>query len=510
MSFELNKESVRTGGKLKEASFEQKLDTDITLPDYCADIKKILRCTVEPGVHTVSLSGERVNAKGTGTVRVVYLAEGDRIDVYEKSCDLSASVTFKDISPETAVTALCAVDFVNCRAVSQRKIAVNASISTIFSCYGARQESYALRAEKDCIQVKAQKVSCENSLCFAEKTFDMAETVALNSEHPPVGKIIGCSSRAVNVSHKLSSGKLLIKGEAVTDICYLTESGKNELHSFSHSMPISQIIDLRQLEDTALCKIKLRVCQQLCSVKADSSGSNRLVDIALRVSAFIEGFEKKDIEVITDCYCTDFEIKERFENPYFICPVREISEARQIKGEIELSTPVKEICFVSCTGITKSVRCTGDKAQFDCSALMFIMYTDENGVPCCQEKNLDFAFDYSIVKKCTEPFADFSVESLGVCVSSFSKDRAELTLDFRVEGSVCSNYDGKILRELTVFEDKPLRSNEAALSLYFADKGEELWEIAREHNSTVELIMQENELKTQTVAEKAMLLIPCV
>lgn len=510
MSCELKKDCVRTGRKLKETSFEQKIDMDITLPDYCADIKKILKCSVEPGVHTVSRSGERVNAKGTGTVRVVYLAEGDKIDVYEKNCDLSSTASFKDITPETAITAFAAVDFVNCRAVSQRKIAVNASVSTIFYCYVAKEESYAMKNEKDNIQAKTEKISCENNLGFFEKTFDMAETVALNSEHPTVGKIIDCSSRILNVSHKLSQGKLLIKGDAVTDIRYLTDDGKNTIHAFSHSMPISQIIDLRQVPDDALCKIRLRVCQRLCSCKADSSGSNRLVDIALRVSAFIEGFEKKELEVITDCYCTAYEIKESFEKPDFLCPIREINEPGQIKGELELSSEAKEICFVSCTGISYDIKCTEDKAKFDCSALMFIMYIDENGVPCCQEKNLDFEFDYAIVKKCGEPFGSFSIESAGVTLNSFSKDKAELTLDFNISGNVYGNYDGKILRSLTVFDDKPLKNGEAALTLYFADKGEQLWNIAREHNSSVELIMKENGIKGQTVAEKSMLLIPCV
>lgn len=510
MSLELKKESVKTGAKQKEVSCEQKLDMDITLPDYCADIKKILRCTVEPGIHTVSVSGERISAKGTGVLRIIYLAEGDKIDVYEKSCELSASSQLKDILPDDAVTAIAAVDFVNCRAVSQRKIAVGANVSTIFSLFGSKQEGYALKDEKGRIQVKTEKLSCESNAGFFEKTFDMAETVALNSEHPPVGKILSCSSRVANISHKLSQGKLLIKGDAVTDICYITEKGKNELHSFSHSMPVSQIIDLGNVPDEALCRPKVRVSQHLCSLKADSSGSNRLIDIALRVSALVEACEKKECEVITDCYCTDFEIKEAFEKPALVCPVRQVNEARQIKGEIELPSPAREICFVSCNGIKKNIRCTEDKAQLDCSALIFIMYIDENGVPCCHEKNMEFDFSYSIVKKCSEPYALFDVEALGASVNSLSRDKAELTLDFAVSGNIYCGYEGKILRSLSIFEDKPVKSGEAALSLYFAEKGEALWDIARAHNSTVELIMQENAVKKQTVEEKQLLLIPCV
>ena len=510
MSLELKKEYIKTGRRLKETSCEQKLDMEISLPDYCADIKKILRCTVTPGIHTVSLSGERASSKGTGTVRIIYLAEGDKIDVYEKSCELSSAVVLKDISPDMTVTAEAVADFVNCRALSQRKINVNSGISTIYSCYGAVEQQYAVADEKSTVQTKKEKISCENSLGFFEKTFDLGETAALNSEHPAVGKIISCSCRVVNESHKLSQGKLLVKGDAVTDICYLTENGKNELHRFSHSMPVSQIVDLRQIPDSAICRIRLRVCQQLCSVKADSSGSNRLVDISLRVSAFVEAYEKAEREVITDCYCTQHETEEVFDVPQLICPVREINEARQIKGEIELSSSAREICFIRCTEISKSIRCDEDEVRFDCSALVFIMYIDENGVPCCQEKNLDFDFSYALVKKCAAPFACFTVEGAGISASRPTGDKVEITLDFNVSGNVYGNYEGRILKSLTVCEDKPKQNNSAALTVYFAEKGEELWNIAREHNSTAELIMKENSLKSRVISEKLMLMIPCV
>lgn len=509
MSSELKKEVIKTGKKLKETSCEQRIDMDITLPDYCADIKKILRCNLMPGVHTVSLSGERVSAKGTGTVRVIYLAEGDKLDSFEKSVDLSASVQIKELSPESIVTATAVADFVNCRAVSQRKIGISAGVSTIFSLYGAGEDFFALAEEEGSIQAKKEKLMCEKHLGFFEKIFDLSETVSLAGGHPPVGKIISCSCRVANPSHKLSSGKLLIKGEAVTEICYVPEKSENTFHILSHSMPISQIIDLRDVEDGANCAVRLKVCQQLCTVKADSSGSNRLVEVALRVSAFVHAYEKKECEVITDCYCTDFETEQSFEVPDFLCPVREISEQGQAKAEVELSSPVKEICFAKCLETAENIKYTEDNVKLECSALVLIMYIDDNGVPCLAEKNLDFDLSYSIVKKCSEPFGSFEIEPIGLSCAVSAGSKTELTFDYLVSGRVYCSCEKKILKKLTVLEDKPKKSGDAALTLYFTDKDENLWDIARSHNTTVGLIMEENGLKTESLKEKVMLLIPC-
>ena len=509
MSCELKKEGIKTGKKLKEASAEQRIDLDITLPDYCADIKKILRCSIMTGVHSVSVSGERVSTKGTGIVRVIYLAEGDKTDVFEKSVDLSSAVQLRELSPDTVVTAHSVVDFVNCRAVSQRKISISASVSTIFSLYGSGEDFFAV-ADEDCdIQSRREKTVCENHLGFFEKTFDLAETVSLAGEHPPVGKIISCAGHVVNPAYKLSGGKLLVKGDAVTDICYIPEKSENTFHTLSHTMPISQIIDLRDVPDTAGCAVSLRVCQQLCTPKADSSGSNRLVDVALRVSAFVHAFEKKECEVITDCYCTGWETEESFDFSDMLCPVREISEIRQAKGEVELSSPVREICFVKCLEITKNIKYTEDKVQLDCSALVLVMYIDDKGAPCLAEKNLDFDFSYSIVKKCTEPFGSFEIEPVGLNAVMSAGDKLELTFDYSLSGRVYCKNDKKILKSLTVFKDKPKKSDGAALTVYFTDKGESLWDIARSHNTTVKLIMEENGLESESVKENTMLMIPC-
>jgi len=61
----------------------------------------------------------------------------------------------------------------------------------------------------------------------------------------------------------------------------------------------------------------------------------------------------------------------------------------------------------------------------------------------------------------------------------------------------CSDSDGK-------------KTSGAALTVYFADAGEEIWDIARRYNTTVEAVEQENGITGETVAQKCMLLIPGV
>ncbi|MBQ7005729.1 MAG: DUF3794 domain-containing protein [Clostridia bacterium] len=509
MSFEIAKQEIRTGKKLYEISDGQRIEPEIVLPDYCKEIKKLLKCTFVPGIHSVNRSGERVTAKGTGVIRVLYLGEDDTVDVFDKSCDLASSVQMKDMPEDAVITAKQNVDFLNCRVTGQRKLSVSIGISTVFTCLCTRCEEIIGKPVQSELQTRHEKHLCETFYGFCEKTFDMSETVVLNSEHPSVGKIVSTDSFCKVESCKISSGKLLVKGEVIIDIHCLEENGVNRFHRVSHSMPVSQIIDIGDSDGDRSADVTLKVTQLMCSLKSDSSGKNRLVELSLRVSALVSLSAKKEIETVADCYCTGYEIETEYAPSEQLCPVRVIDESAHASGVVEFSDKVREILSVRCLEIAKDVDFSDEKAEISCSATLGIVHTDEKGIPAYCEKNLGFSFDFSVGKKCADPFGFFTVEPLSV-EASVSEDKAEVSLDYKVKGRVYCRIPGRILKKLKVCEDKPLADDGAALTLYFAQKGESLWEIAKSHNTTAELIRSENGLENASVTQEGMLLIPCV
>ena len=46
MDFEVLRQAVCVNELIYEGSVEQSVDSDLTLPDYCPDILRILKCTV--------------------------------------------------------------------------------------------------------------------------------------------------------------------------------------------------------------------------------------------------------------------------------------------------------------------------------------------------------------------------------------------------------------------------------------------------------------------------------
>lgn len=82
-------------------------------------------------------------------------------------------------------------------------------------------------------------------------------------------------------------------------------------------------------------------------------------------------------------------------------------------------------------------------------------------------------------------------------------------MELRLTAAVFCQQACRFIENLTADENKPReQDSSAALSLYYAEKGERLWDIARAYCTSVAAIQQENEMEDDIVENRGMLLIP--
>ena len=75
-------------------------------------------------------------------------------------------------------------------------------------------------------------------------------------------------------------------------------------------------------------------------------------------------------------------------------------------------------------------------------------------------------------------------------------------------GVILSSCMKKYIGSIDIDKDTVKRDRACALTIYFCDSGESLWNIARKYNTTVEAIMLENDLTDDVVEKSRMMLIP--
>lgn len=503
------KKNILTG-QAKDAAYsvKQSIDTQINLPDYCSDIKRILKCAVEPGVSSVAIKGEKLTAAGGVIIRLIYINDDDKFDCCETQLDLDVSCEAKSI-PENAVLLVNTKnDYVNCRAMSQRRVSVSGSVAVNFTVLSEEKKEFI--SECDEIETLKNGFKARNCLGIGSKNFDLSETVSLEGDGPDIGKVISADAYCTVDSKKTVTGKMLIKGELVCNVVYCDEKCDSKLYSLYHTMPISQIIDLAGVNEKSNCTLCLKVSRLMVNAKADSSGKKRLFEIAAKITALAKCSEIKELQGVADCYSTDFEISCESENVDFCIPVLEIKENKTASKSYELQGGIKEICHIKAEDTEVKIQFENDSAKILFSTLLSIIYINEKGIPAYAEKSFDFDFQHNVKQENGVLSGEVQGFIKTISWNVTGKNTVTVSADAVIEGEICRLEKKKLCMNITADTETKKKSDNCALILYYPQRGESLWSIAKKYNTTMKLLTEENELKNGEINEGRMLVVPTV
>lgn len=498
---------IGTEETLLDTAVENPFDLDVHLPEYYPDVRRILKCTVRPNILSVSAGTDRVTAEGSGVMRILYAAEENRVVAFEQTFPFSRSTPFRCDDPNAAVTAYAQTDFVNCRATGQRRAGVHGVISVRFHAVGLSETQLVVGTDEDALQLRTRSVSTRSLQAAAERSFAMSEVVEVGADDPPIGQILR-SDAAVRIDAvKAVKDKLLIKGELSTETLYAPE-GSDEWVRFRHTMPVSQIVEAQGVAEDNLQDVTLRVASLETTPKADGSGETRLLEIAVRLSAGVRSFGTVQADAVRDAYSTQGVLQPQYGDVTLRTSAEQFSETVTVKQTFELSAQeASQLLDVSYDRVQTTFRMDGDTAVVDCAVPLGFLSLDEQGASMYTEKQAEFACRKILTEKPESALCDPLVQIVGCKGMLTSNGSVEVRLEALFSGTVYAVTTERLLLSASVADTQDEQPR-AAMTIYFSDAGESVWEIARRYGTTVAAVQEENGLSDETVPEKRMLVIP--
>lgn len=511
MEYDIIKENFVFCEKILKTGAEQGFDTEISLPDYCSDIQRILKCMVTANVYSCQIVGDRVTAEGEAIVSVIYVGEKGKLECYRQTIPFSKYAEIRDATNNCNPEAKVKIEYVNCRAISQRRINVSGNIGLIFTVTQMKSLALPSSAKGGGIQTKGENLQIDMWVNSCNKIFEMGETVSLGENQPPVASIIKSEACAVVDTVKAVENKVLIKGEMQVFVIYCSDDEKGEIIRFRHSMPISQILQIDDIDDECINDVSVTVCAVNVSTDTDSSGINTLLDISVKAEANIKALKSTELNVVDDCYSTLYEVKSESQSVDFMNHIFTYKETKQIKATVDLApVTVSEVCGGFCQKADGTVADKSGKLEGRGNAIIGLVYKDANGEYGYLERSVDFNFECQ-GKQTENRIITYPVFSAGeMSCNSLGEDKAEVKLNINIFMPIYEVSTKRVCVSIEPDEEKPKKRNNGVLTVYFCGSGENLWDIARKYNTTVEKIKEENELTQDIVSEKVMLMIPTV
>ncbi|MDF2631529.1 MAG: hypothetical protein K0Q85_125 [Caproiciproducens sp.] len=510
MDYMLNREALAASEIIYDGCQEQPVDLDISLPDYCPDIQRILKCQVYPRITARSITGDRLELEGSYTVKVFYLdAGGVAVRCCESNQSFSAGIALKQSADNAQIFAFTRVEYINCRATSPRRLDIHGSFSACAKVTIQGESEVISNIDGDDIEQQKNMLTLNKVAGFAQQQFSIDEVLELGQGKPAADNLVKTDAFASLQDYKIVANKIMIKGEVYIKLLYSSCDDDCVLEVMEYAVPFSQMLDCDGVTDDCMYNIKLSIVGIEAQIKNDYSGDQTYFDVQVKVFANAAAYKNSDITIVTDAYSKQYELNISYKQKSIDNVIAFTDDTDTLKGSLMLEdASISKVIDIWNEMSTVSAEFENNQINYKGKINACVLALNAENKPIYFERMIDFVFTHPYSGKAENIKCSASMYVAGISYR-ITNGGIDVKADLKLSATVYSQCSFKVITDVTADETKPrAQDKSAALSIYYADAGESLWNIAREYCTSVNAIKLENDLAGEFVENRGMLLIP--
>lgn len=509
MNYDVSKNNLSVRNLVFEGSKEVPVDLDFSLPDYCPDIQKVLKCMVCPNITSRNISGDRLNIEGTTKIRVIYSdSENGKIRCCENSVPFSSSIDIRSTPENAFALTNLRVEYVNCRAVSPRKLDIHGAFSVFIEVYDKKNLEISSCINGKDIQQKISDMKVNNLVGMGQQQFTISEVLEI-PEGKSIPELIINSDVKVNANeYKNMSNKTVIKGDIIIKMLYISDLSSGNTETLEYSIPISQIVDVPGITEESKCIVSIDVLAHDEQLRSDNDSSGALsCEIKLLANAI--AFNDKDISIVSDAYSTDYDIDISTEPVKIEQLVESINENFNHKENISLSDiTISKIIDAWTNSCSVNSSFQNGNLTFKCKMNVGILALDSEETPIYIERMLEFEHSKSLQNSDGSIICKCKIVPNSINYNISGNNGIEVNINFQIIGEIYLSHKYNMVTDVIADESKSIEKDTASLTVYYASEGENIWDIARRYHTSANMIKDENDISGDTVRTNGMILIP--
>ncbi len=465
---------------------------DFILPDFYADIKRIISTSGNISPETCFVEGGKASVSGTLTTRVLFIDDEGKLRSVTFTQDYSATIPVGDSASYDEISIMCCptLESVSVKTVNPRKVSVRGRIDAgikIWKKMSISPEMPPVACENGfCPEIRTESVSCMAPFSVWERDLELSEDIILDGE---AEDIIYCDAKSEVLECSVENDGIGVKGNINIDVIYSPSDGGDPIH-VSRRVPFSRTVET---DLSALSNIVCSACSYIrsvdCALSGDNSGENNKIEIDVGYALAVNGAGTVSCQYVSDMYLPAYALKTESEKINFSSePTRTV---KNIRVESCGGNPLPEGSSVVLTTIQPQIESLSNEDGMRRalgSSQINVVYRDASGNLSSQ----GFTDEFEIELKDVPEFDEY----IFLLRSSAVNARNE-------ENSLCVGYDLEItvvswqseMSEMIV--SSQVSANESVetrkpFTVYYPAKNETLWDIGKKYNVTVAELMAAN------------------
>ncbi len=505
MAMRLNKEERKTGEVICQKCSQTMVESDVIVPDVKPDIKKVLEINSTVCITQKSIQQDKVFLQGMIRMTVLYLPDEDttgRLCSLFVTQDFNHSIDCRTATPDMQLSCEATVENVDHTLLNSRKVnlrcVLGLGIKVVrplllsLTCGTESSESIALKKER--LRLLGNTETCECQIILREQ-------LEFPSGKPTIGEILRITATPTATELRLMDEKAVAKGQV--RICTLYNSETDQSVQFmEHLLPFTEILDMEGAIEGMDADIEFSLHDMYYEIRDDSDGEPRNLGLELVLAATVRGNEITEIDAVTDAYSLYGELELTTKTHHIEQLLDHSTAELSHKDQAQIPSmlpPLKQVCDVNANAKIDRISVEGDQITVYGTVRTNILYlTTDEAVPVSGFSHTsEFSQSFSVAGADSNTACDAQVFLNHISYSLSGNDSLELR--FVLGLTIKSLKTGE-----TVFvEDIAPCPNAGRLHpcmvLYFVQKGDSLWKIAKAYHTTVENIKTLNNLECDTI-----------
>ena len=513
MNYDVSKENLSVIEPAFEGCKEVPLDIDFTLPDYCPDIQKILKCSVKPNITSRNISGGQIAIDGNAEIKIIYIdALSAKMRCCENSANFSASIDISGSAENPVIFTTAKTEYMNCRAVSPRKIDLHGAVSICAKVYHKNNLEISSSVSGKDIEQKIEKISVSDLAGLGQQQFSVSETLEVNDGKPSPEMIIDSDVTFLSSDPKIMPNKVVVKGNFIVKILYIGDMDSGTTEKLEYQIPVSQIVDVPGVSEDSECITKLEILDHKVNIpkNENSEGGENLISIDIKAAATVFAFSPKEIDAVLDVYSREREVKNTFTPLNTQKISKNFTEELSFQDKIEIpNVKIKEIVNITPTISATETVLKGEKIVFKGKLKLGILGIDNEELPIYAERTIDFEINSNQTADSENTHFKTEIIPSEIKIISQNDGTIEFKINVIVSTVAYQKQNVNMVTDVEADESENFAKNQnPSVTVYFSDGNESLWDIARKYHSSVNSIKEENNISEDISEGPQMILIP--
>ncbi len=477
---------------------------DVIVPDVQGDIGKVLLIKTSCAIESRESGGDRITLNGTVYAHILYQpAEGTGMEAIHTTLPFQHTVRLE--GEQLFTDAQAEVGEVSYYLYHSRKL--NLKVTVCIRKQFSEDCTYRVLTgcEADCeTEMKHQPVTYIADHVCLDQVLAVREQTELNGSLPDIHRILFCEGKIREPEVRLMTNKAMIKGEIVLSFFYYSIEETTEYAE--HVIPFTEVVDAIGVTEEMEDESSLYLSGLQIRADEDSDGDMRLLFADAKIFVQIRAMLTEKTELVEDLFCTEFPLE-------CTCDTLCYSELHPVASkEIEIrenlfckeQPPIARIYFMEPSVWIEAVSCHNEKTRVEGKCCVTILYQSPEGNYCSLTKELPFSQELEGEMN----RGDIKVSTGHFSYHLLSADEVEIRGVIYIEGTAVKMGQIPCILQAEAVENTECNETRPSLVIYFVQKGDTLWNIAKRYSVTRDSIIKANKLGEGTPATGQKILIP--